>query len=183
MCIRDRYGVSEIFIFLVVGVLIVFFDAVYLYTAIIKGGLSDQLIFSGIFINLVLLFIFVAPYLSKKAEAINNEKIVAFLDLPGKDKFFRFSDFSSFLSDQALGAFLATLLIVTGKAALHSYGPILTALYVAILFIASIVLTTVSLVRFIWFFTKYNLIFYWIAALLSVVIMLSFFQFGLKMAN
>ncbi len=173
----------EKFIFFAVGALLIFFNATYFYEAAAANNINDRFVFFGVFINLILLFVLTAPCLSKKAEAINNDKIVVFLDLPGKDKPFRFSDFSSFISDQALGAFLATLLIVTGKVALQSHGPILAALYVAIVLIASIVLTTVSLVRFIWFFTRFNLISYWIVALLSVAVMFSFFYFGLSVAN
>lgn len=176
------YGLWEVLISLVVGTLLVLFDAAYFYEAFTTNTLSTQLVFSGVFINFVFLFILAAPYLSKKAEAIGNDVIVAFLDLPDKNASFRFSAFSSFLSDQALGAFLATLLIVTGKGALQSYGPILSGAYVAIIFVASIFLVTVSLVRFISYFTKYHFILYFVAALLSAAIMFSFFQFGLKMA-
>lgn len=176
------YGIWETLISLVFGVLLVLFDAAYFYEAFATNALSTQLVFSAIFINLVFLFVLAAPYLSKKADAIDNDAIVAFLDIPDKNATFRFSAFSSFLSDQALGAFLATLLIVTGKEALHSYGPILSGAYVALLFVASIILVAVSLVRFISYFTKYHSVLYFVAALLSVVIMFSFFQFGLKMA-
>jgi hypothetical protein len=178
----SAYGLWEVLISIVFGILLVLFDAAYFYKAFTTNTLSTQLVFSGVFINLVFLVILAASYLSKKAEAIGNDAIVAFLDMPDKNETFRFSAFSSFLSDQALGAFLATLLIVTGKDALQSYGPILSGAYAAILFLASIFLITVSLVRFISYFTKYHFTLYFVVALLSIAITFSFFQFGLKMA-
>jgi|TARA_R110000796_G_C14492652_1_gene427944 hypothetical protein len=154
-----------------------FFKGVY------DGGVvTEEIYFMIVFMNLVGLVIVFLPILTKKAEGVSNEKVKIFLDLPDKDSKFTFSAISGFLSDQALAAFLATLLIFTGKQVFENFGGVIAAFYVMVLFVAAIVLGCLSLVRFITHFAKHHGALYTLAALLSTGVMFAFFNAGLKMA-
>jgi len=177
------YTLQDFFVSVAVGVLLILFNTVYVYDSLVSGTVSEHAVFAGVFTNLVLFFILLSPWLAKKAEGIGNEEIKNFLDIPTANEPLKFSAFSGFLSDQALGSFLGTLLIATGKSALEQYGPVVSGFYVAILYTASILLVSLSFIRFISFFARYHWVLYMVAALLSAAIMFSFYQFGLEMAG
>ena len=155
-----------------------FFKGVYA-----GGKVTEETQFMVIFIDLVGLIIVFLPWLTKKAENVSNKTIEVFLDLPNKDSKFTFSAISSFLSDQALASFLATVLVFTGKQVLENYGGIIGAIYVFSLFSVAIVVASVSLIRFIKHFTKYHGAFYGVAAFLSTGVMFAFLNVGVKMAE
>ncbi|MFC0119182.1 hypothetical protein ACFFK7_14815 [Pseudoalteromonas xiamenensis] len=152
------------------------------FTVSDDAEITEHVKFMIAFINIVCIVIITLPYLTKISENVSNDKMKEFLDLPEKDSKFTFTTISSFLSDQALASFLATVLIFTGKEALEAYGGIATAIYVALLFGTAIVLGAVSLIRFITHFTKYHGAFYALASALSAGVMFAFFNVGLKMA-
>lgn len=159
-----------------------YFNWLFIKGVLDGGTITQHVIFMVIFVDLVCLVIVALPYLTKKAEKVSDKALKDFLDLPEKDSRFTFSTISSFLSDQALASFLATVLIFTGKRALEEYGGALAATYVVFLFVVAIILGTVSLIRFITHFTKYHGFFYALASTLSFGVMFSFFNVGLKMA-
>ena len=176
------YGIGETLVSLGFFSLLAYFDYMFFSGVFAGENITEQLSFVVVFINLVLLVIIALPYISKKAEAISNDKFKEFIDLPEKNSKFTFSTISGFLGDQALASFLATVLIFTGKQALENYGGGLAAAYTIFLFIVAIVLGTVSLVRFIFHFTKLHWFYYALCSLLSTGIMFAFFHVGLKMA-
>ncbi|MCG5526418.1 hypothetical protein LRB11_16045 [Ectothiorhodospira haloalkaliphila] len=154
-----------------------FFKGVY------DGGVvTEEIYFMIVFINLIGLVVVSLPFLTRKAEGVSNEKVRIFLDLPDKDSKFTFSAISGFLGDQALAAFLMSLLIFTGKQVFESFGVVIAAFYVVALFVAAIVLGCLSLIRFITHFAKHHGAFYALAAILSTGVMFAFLNAGLRMA-
>lgn len=177
-----EYGVFES------SVAVIFFGLFcYLNYLFFKGVcdgvvITETIYFIIVFMDLMGLVIVSLPFLTKKAEGVSNDKVKIFLELPNKDSRFTFSTISGFLSDQALAAFLATILVFTGKQVFEIFGGVIAAFYVMTLFFVAIVLGCLSLVRFITHFAKYHGAFYALAAILSTGVMFAFFNVGLKMA-
>lgn len=117
-----------------------------------------------------------------KLGEISNEKLRVFLDLPDKDSKLTFKAISTFLGQQALTSFLATVLIFTGKQVLTSYGTVIAAMYIFLLFLAAISVGVVSLIRFVFRFSKRTIGVHILTALISTTVMFAFFNVGLKMA-
>ncbi|WP_146154735.1 hypothetical protein [Photobacterium angustum] len=178
----SAYGLWKGLVSIGFGVLLIFVDAIYFYKAVKLNGIGDKDTFMLIYINFGFLIILVLPWLLKKSENISNQVVSDFLDLPEKGQQIRFTDISTFLSDQALGAFLAGVLIFTGQIVASEYGAFLAGLYTLVLYTLSIGLVAISLIRFIYHFTKYSGIIYALAALVSTSIMFAFYHVGLKMA-
>lgn len=181
--IYKGYTTGDLCVSASVGALLTLFNVSLFYDPMMAGNNREHLVFLGVFVNIVLFIVLLSPWLTKKAEAVSNEKLKVFLDLPAQSDSLKFTAFSSFLSDQALGSFLGTFLIVTGKRSLELFGPVTSAIYVAILFLVSILLITLSFIRFISFFTKYHWMLYLNAAFLSAVVVFSFFHLGLYLAR
>lgn len=182
---RKLIGSYSVFEFIVSGVMfsgLCYLNYLFISTFIAGETLTEQIIFMLVFMEIVGLVIVALPYITKKAEGISNVQLKEFLDLPEKDSKFSFTTVSGFLSDQALAAFLASVLIFTGKQALEQYGGAITAFYTAFLFFVAILLGSVSLIRFIFHFTKYHWFYYALAASMSTAVMFAFFNVGLKMA-
>lgn len=162
---------------------LMFFDFFFVRGVISGGQVTTQIQFMVVFVNLTGGVLIALPWLTKKAEGISNESIKEFFCLPEKHEKIRFTDVSGFLSDQALASFLATVLIFTGKGALEEYGGAVAALYVGFLFVVSLILASVSLLRFIAKFTRYNWFSYALGAALSTGVMFAFFNVGLRLAG
>lgn len=176
------YGIWEIFISIAVGLCLLLLDSQYLYRIYLKG-ISQQLVFEIIFTNFIFLFLLMLPYIAKKVKSLSDNNIKQFLELPSDNDKLTFTAFSNFLGNQALGSFFATVMIYTGKGAFQNYGEIFAAFYMSFLFITSITLTTLSLIRFVWYFTKYNGLIYGIATVSSIAIMFAFLNVGLKLGE
>ncbi|MBO1924585.1 hypothetical protein [Thiomicrorhabdus sp. 6S3-12] len=176
------YGIWESIISVIFLVLIAYLDYLLARDLIEGKKLSEQIIFTAVFINLLSAVVISLPFISKKAESISNETIKDFLELPDKKSKLTFPVFSNFLGEQALAAFLATVLIYTGKQALQEYGGFISAIYMFSLYFVALVLASISLVRLLAFLTKYHWVLYAIGATLSTGIMFAFFNIGLKLA-
>lgn len=168
--------VSSIFFGLFLFLNVVFFAAIF------EGAtISDKSEFMVLFINCVLFVIIALPLITRLLNKIPDSKVKEFLELPEQDDKFTYSNLSSFLGDQALSSFLATVLIFTGKDAIAEYGGGLAAIYISFLFVVALVLASLSLVRFISHFTKYHWAYYALAATLSTSILFAFFNVGLRL--
>jgi len=176
------YGIFEtLFSFIFFG-LFLYLNYLYFGANIYAEQIPDEVIFMVIFWDFILLVIIAAPIILKQMEKISNDKIKDFLDLPKENQKFTFSVISSFLGEQALASFLATVLIVTGREALLSYGPTLSAIYTFTLFIFAIFLASTSLIRFIMLFEHQHKFKYAILIIVSTAVTHAFFQVGLKLA-
>ncbi|MDR7123115.1 hypothetical protein [Rheinheimera soli] len=175
------YGLFEIIVSMLFFGLCLYFNFVFI-EEVLKGKSPDeQTKFMVLFFNMMMTVIIALPLISKLLSKISDNKFSEFIDLPTKDNKFTFTSISGFLSDQALASFLATVLIFTGKEALGEYGGWLAAGYMFFLFAAAIILATISLVRFIFHFTKYHWAYYALAAMLSSSVMFAFFNVGLRL--
>ncbi|AWF80454.1 hypothetical protein BTJ40_06300 [Microbulbifer sp. A4B17] len=175
------YGKWESLISAIVFCLFLFLNFVF-FAAIFEGtSIDDKSEFMILFVNCVLFVIISLPLITRLLTKIPDSKFKEFLELPDTDEKFTYSNLSSFLGDQALSSFLATVLIVTGRDAIATYGGGLAALYVSFLFVVALILAALSLVRFISHFTRYHWFYYALAATLSTSIMFAFFNVGLRL--
>lgn len=177
-----EYGLFESIVAVLVFGFFCYLNYLFFKEVYDGGVVTEKVYFMIVFMNLIGLVLMSLPYISKKSEGVSNEKLKEFLDLPDKDSKFTFSAVSGFLSDQALASFLATLLVFTGRQVFESFGGVLAAFYIMVLFIAAIILGCISLIRFITHFAKSHGAFYALAALLSIGVMFAFFNAGLRMA-
>ncbi|TOM77825.1 hypothetical protein [Vibrio parahaemolyticus] len=182
MSFFGNYGKFELFISLLIGAWLVYFDYKYIAVGFLVGIFPEQMQFMAVFLNLMGFIIVCLPIIVKLFEKIESKNIEAFIDLPKKDTPFTFSVVSGFLGEQALASFLATVLIFTGKIAIAEYGVLISAVYMAILFTVAITLAVVSLARFVSFFSKFSPLIYGFAALASTSIVFAFVNVGLNMA-
>lgn len=181
--ILGAYSLGEAIVFLMVVIVFGAWNFAIAYDYFMGAPRTDHVVFSFVFINIVFVSILAAPYFAKRAGAPGESSLAEFLELPGKDQPLRASAFSSFLSDQALGSFLATLIIITGREALNNYGPIISGVYVSVVFVVAVALVAISLARFVSYFTRCHGLLYLVASIISVGVMFSLLQFGLIVAR
>ncbi|EMK3395989.1 hypothetical protein V8065_004648 [Vibrio parahaemolyticus] len=181
MSLLGNYGKFESGISIIVTILLIFFDYKYIEIGFKVGTFPEQMQFMAMFYNLMGLIIVSLPIIVRRFEMIESVKLKKFIDLPVEDTPFTFSTVSSFLGEQALASFLATVLIFTGKLAILEYGIFFGALYMVILFIIAICIAVISLTRFVSFFSQYSPVIYGFAAIASSCIVFAFVNVGLKM--
>jgi len=75
-------------------------------------------LFSGALVNSYCLFVLVLPVLMEKIEILKGERLLDFLDVSAGEGRLTFPVLSGFLGEQALGGFLGTVLILTGRTVL-----------------------------------------------------------------
>ena len=143
---------------------------------------SEQTIYSITLINLIGLIVILHPFISMALKNISNERVKEFLDLPNKESKFTFLSFSNFLGEQALAAFLATILAFTGSHAFQNYGGLVAAIYVFLLLVVTATLAGVSFLRFLSYLSKYNSWVYLFGASFAAGIAFSFYRIGIELA-
>lgn len=177
------YGVPETLISVFFACLLFYFNYVY-FNAILSGShFNEKLVYTVVFIEILGAILVALPIILKKSESITNEAQKRFLDLPNREDKITFPAFSSFLSDQALASFLATILVVTGREALSEYGGGIAAVYTFFLLLVAITLAIISLIRFTSYFSKHHWGIYGLSSFLSIGIVYAFFQVGVKLAG
>ena len=177
--IIGSYDILESLIAILFFCLLTYFDFIYIQGVLEGGLLTEKLKFTFYYINLMCVFIIALPYLSNKAGKISDKKIIEFLNLPDKDERITFTTITGFLSNQALASFLVTALMFTGKTVAADYGGIIAAFYIVIFFTLASTVGSISLLQFIAYFTKYDWVWYGLAALLSSAVMLMFVYLGI----
>ena len=114
-------------------------------------GVHKGFWFSVIFNNLFHILLVFLPYISNWLETTNNS-IERFISLPSQDQRVTYPVIASFLSEQSLGAFLGSTLMITTSTLLDSTNEYVSSFYCFILFLISIMFVTLSFIRFIWYF-------------------------------
>lgn len=160
----------------------------YLDFSLMKGCLNGELLdeknkFLYAFLNITLCILISLPLINHLLSKIDNKLLDEFLSLPDKDENITYIHFYDFLSGLALSGFYITVMMFTFKGVLNDFGWFIAAFYVAIMFVLSILLSAISLVRFIYPFTRYNTIAYWICAVMSCAAMLAVTQVSLNMMS
>jgi len=173
----------DVFLSASAALLLVLYDVLFTIQAYQGHSAKDELAFVAVFLNISLLFVITLPFTWKLFEKATSSGMERFLELPSRDAELSFSVISSFISDQALGSFLATLLIVSGKSVLHDWGAIIAGAYVAFLFIAAICIMAVSYIKFIMHFTKRGLFVYFLISAAAFGVLMLFFHVGLQLAK
>lgn len=175
------YGPFESIVSVIFFVLCLCFNFVFIEDVLEGKSPNEQTKFMVLFFNMMMFVIITLPLISRLLSKIPDNKIREIIELPTQDDKFTFSSISGFLSDQALASFLATVLMFTGKEAFGEYGGWLAAGYMFFLFSVAIILATISLVRFIFHFTKFHWAYYALASTLATSIMFAFFNVGLRL--
>ena len=135
------------------------------------------------FIHLVMILVILMPLINRYLSQVDNERIEKFIALPQKDKNITYIDFYDFLSGIALSAFYLSILIFTMKDVYEETGWVISFIYIFTMFVSSISIAALSLVRFIWLFTKFNNYIYWFIALLASSMCMAVISIAIKMAS
>lgn len=135
------------------------------------------------FIHLVMILVILMPLINRYLSQVDNERIEKFIALPQKDKNITYIDFYDFLSGIALSAFYLSILIFTMKDVYEETGWVISCIYIFTMFVSSISIAALSLVRFIWLFTKFNNYIYWFIALLASSMCMAVISIAIKMAS
>jgi hypothetical protein len=160
----------------------------YLDFHLIKGSLNGEHLdeknkFLYAFLNITLCVVVFLPLINHFMSKIDSKSVDDFLRLPDRDTNIDYIHFYDFLSGLALSAFYITVMMFTFKGVLKDFGWIIAAFYLAVMFLFSVLLGAISLVRFIYPFTRYNTIAYWICAVTSSAVMLAVTQVSMKMIS
>ncbi|ELA8170943.1 hypothetical protein RGL49_003387 [Vibrio parahaemolyticus] len=126
-----------------------------------------------LFISWFMLFLDKVPY----------EKFDKFLCLPDKNSIFTFPVLSTFLGEQAFASLVATILITFSKDMFEASNVIGVSIYVAIIMILMYSFSTMSLIRFIFYFTKYRILIFMPLSIFSWVFMFTMVYVGLKLGG
>lgn len=177
---KGIYGLTEILTTIVIGLWLAFYNAIYLVGAIELG--FDKMNFPFVFINLCGAFLLFLPLISIKLKS-KETFILAFLSPPAEGESITYPVLSSFLSEQALGAFLGTTIIFTTVNAIEEIGSTLAGIYCFILFFLAVFIVTFSGVRFSFYFKTWSDKWRFVGALVTAVIMMSFFEIGVALGK
>lgn len=180
---KGIYGPWEILIAILTSVWLAMVDTLYFTEIFITKKITSEIIFSATLINLMVLFILLLPVIRAQVEKISSISINDFLQLPSNKERLTFPVISTFLGEQALGAFLGTVLIYTTRHAVPNIGVTISAVYCFLLLLISIAIISLSLLRFVSYFAKHNWPHYAFASFISTTIMFSFFALGIKLAG
>ncbi|KHA58703.1 hypothetical protein NL53_20440 [Vibrio variabilis] len=165
-----------------IGALICLFNYEKLLSYQKFGGFSSASLYEVIFVNLVLSSAFLLKVTLPRSMSSNSTMLTDFFEINDNKKPITFSVFVNFLSEQALGAFLATVVVITGKDIITDYGVVLGAIYTFLMYVLIILIMTISLVKLISFFVKRRKREYFLACSVSALVLFSFFRLGLAMA-
>ncbi len=160
----------------------------YLDFYLIKGVLNSERLneknkFLYAFLNITIFVVISLPLINYLMSKIDSKSVSEFLNLPDRDANITYMHFYDFLSGLALSAFYITVMMFTFKDALKNFGWFIAAFYLAVMFLFSVSLGAISLVRFIHPFTRYNTMAYWICAVTSCAVMLAVTQVSMKMIS
>ncbi len=110
-----------------------------------------------LFIHLIMIFAILAPLISRLLSRVGNERLNKFIALQKSDKNITYIDLYDFLSGLALSAFFTCpSYFFTMKEVYEVTGWVISGIYVFLMFISAISIASLSLMRFIWLFVKYN---------------------------
>lgn len=137
-------------------------------------------LFSGALVNSYCLFVLVLPVLMEKIEILKGERLLDFLDVSAGEGRLTFPVLSGFLGEQALGGFLGTVLILTGRTVLEWGGAVVAGIYCFVVLGFAMGITSMSLFRFVLCFSSKHWSVYGFAAFASLSIMICFFMVGVK---
>ncbi|MCX8845228.1 hypothetical protein NOK75_25550 [Vibrio parahaemolyticus] len=165
-----------------IGGLICLFNYEMLLSYQKLGEFSSANLYELIFVNLVLSTVFLLKVSLPRSMSSNSTAFTNFFEINNEEKPVTFGVFVNFLSEQALGAFLATIVVITGKDIIIDYGVVLGAIYAFLMYILIILIMTISLVKLISFFVKRRKREYLLACCMSALVLFSFFRLGLAMA-
>jgi hypothetical protein len=142
---------------------------------------STKDIFIITFSNLVFCTLCVLPCLSEIIPDSMNNIAIKFIDFDDKPKRFTFNFLMGFLGEQSLGALLVTTLSASLPKMYISYGAIITAIYSWFLYLITIAIMAISLIKFVHNFkekTKH----YILAICFSAILLNSFYNIGILLA-
>lgn len=176
------YGWSGLLTVICIGAILLILNGAFAFDAIRGLTFSDASIFFSAFINVTLGIMLVMPVIGAKVDKMESEVVNRWLGLPTEQCRPNFPAFTTFLSNQALAAFLATILTFTGKSVLHNFGSVVGGIYVGTMLILAIAVASITLVQFVLLFTRYGKWVYGLACFFSVIVMLGFFDLGIKSA-
>ncbi|KAF2394214.1 hypothetical protein [Pseudomonas frederiksbergensis] len=165
---------------IILGALVLFFDCLLYLQYQSKQVSTSSLVFQAILMNLTLIFVVCIPYFQKKMDANREASLMSFLQMPNREDSLTFPALTTFLGEQALGAFLGTSLMYVIKNVYPQIGAALTAILTFVLLMISLTIIVFSLVRFVMYFTKHSMWVYMFMALVSLSLSLSFFYLGVQ---
>ncbi|MCR3702296.1 hypothetical protein ACM6O4_19335 [Citrobacter portucalensis] len=148
-----------------------------------NASVDDRIKLSLLFIHLVMILVMFTPLINRFLSRVDNEKLEKFIALPQKDKNITYIDYYDFLSGLALSAFYLSILIFTMKSIYEEAGWIISGIYIFTMFVSSISIAALSLLRFIWLFTKFNNYIYWFIVLLASSMCMAVIGAAMKMAS
>lgn len=128
---------------------------------------DNRLKLALLFVHLVIVFAILSPIISRLLSQFGDEKLKKFIGLPEVGKNITYIDFYDFLSGLALSAFYLTILLFSLKEVYEKTGWVIAGIYAFLMFVSSISIAVLSLVRYIWLFTKFNNYAYYSVALLA----------------
>ena len=172
------YGHWELLIAGVILMGIAILDVLYLQLYLFTDEKNVN-VFSAAMINSLGLFLLGLPYASKRIETAENW-LSDFMALPMKDMPVTFPVVSGFLGEQALGGFLGSVAILSTRQAFNFFGAAFAGFFCFSIIAISIVVTTLSLLRFVVFFARFSWKIYGFVSVLSFLVMFSFYWAGVK---
>lgn len=136
-----------------------------------------------LFIHLIMIFAILSPLISRLLSCVGNERLNKFIALPKSDKNITYIDLYDFLSGLALSAFYLSILLFTMKEVYEVTGWVISGIYIFLMFISAISIASLSLMRFIWLFVKYNKYTYSVVALLASSMCMAVLGVAMRMAS
>jgi len=168
---------------LAIGVLIFMLNREFFVGYQNGASSSNGYMYTLVFSNLVLGFVFLLPIAASNSPSLTDDSLKNFVGFASKKDPINFATFSTFLGEQALGSFLATVVIVTGKGVYEDYGEVIAAIYSFTLYVSTILIMSISAIRFLSFFVHRSVFLYLFASGSTVFILFSFYQLGLRLAQ
>lgn len=129
------------------------FQNVIFYFKYSVVGVEKGFLFSLLFNNLFHMCLIFLPYISNKLKS-HESSLEGFISLPPKGEKVTYPIVATFLSEQSLGAFLGSTLMITTSSLLDSTNEYISAVYCFTLFLISIMFVTFSFIRFMWYFIE-----------------------------
>ncbi|HAU5603815.1 TPA: hypothetical protein JD320_003020 [Citrobacter koseri] len=149
-----------------------------------QGQLVDNRIkLALLFIHLIMIFAILSPLISRFLPQIGSERLNQFIDLPKLERSITYIDLYDFLSGLALSAFYLSILLYTLKDVYDSTGWIVSGIYAFLMFVSSISIASLSLMRFLWLFTKFSKYAYAIITLLASSTCMAVLGVAMRMAS
>ncbi|ELW1649199.1 hypothetical protein NTH58_004311 [Enterobacter oligotrophicus] len=173
-----EYVTSIILLYLLVKM-----DFVVIAARTSHESIDNRVKLALLFIHLIMLLAIFAPLISRYLSQGGDERLTRFIALPEVTKNITYIDFYDFLSGLALSAFYLSILLFTIKGVYELAGWVLSGIYVFLMFVSSISIASLSLMRFIWLFTKYNRYVYAFIALAASSMCMAVISIAMQMAS